>query len=214
MHPQILLDPAWNGGPPGEPKSIKIFKNSCIFPVPSKSRKSEPRVTKSLPKWCPKPSLGHLKVNLLLNCKSNENHCIYYVLKTSRRRILVPCLLPNQQKNNYGIRAAIGWSKWRKSHQYGSKVGPKGVPKSIKNLLKSKSGPKVSCWVSLGASGSTKWCPGTPKSHPGTSKCTCQASEQVSQVAKMEPRVYQIVNQLLARWRGVNNWILYYITLW
>ena len=115
------------------------------------------------------------------------------------------------KKNNYGIRAAIGWSKWRKSHQYGSKVGPKGVPKSIKNLLKSKSGPKVSCWVSLGASGSTKWCPGPPKSHPGMSKCSCQASEKVSQIPKMQPRVYQIVNQLLARWRGVNNWIYIYI---
>ena len=30
------------------------------------------------------------------------------------------------------------------------------------------------------------------------------------QVAKMEPRIYQIVNQLLARWRGVNNWIILY----
>ena len=65
--------------------------------------------------------------------------------------------------------------------------------------------------MSLGASGSTKWCPRTQKSHPGTSKCTCQASEKLSQVAKMEPRVYQIVNQLLARWRGVNNWIYIYI---
>ena len=67
----------------------------------------------------------------------------------------------------------------------------------------------MSCWVSLGASGSTKWCPGTPKAHPGTSKYNCQASEEVSQVAKMEPRIYQIVNQLLARWRGVNNWIYF-----
>ena len=83
-----------------------------------------------------------------------------------------------------------------------------GVPKSIKNL---RLAPKVSCWVSLGASGSTIWCPGTPKFHPGTSKCTCQVSEKLSQVAKMEPRVYQIVNQLLARWRGVNNWIHIYI---
>ena len=46
-------------------------------------------------------------------------------------------------KNNYGIRAAIGWSKWRKSHQHGSKVGPKGIPKSNKNLVKSKSGPQA-----------------------------------------------------------------------
>ena len=66
LTPLILRDPAWNGGAPGEPKSIKIYQNSYIFPIPSKSRKSEPRVTKSLSKWYPKPSPRHLKVNLLL----------------------------------------------------------------------------------------------------------------------------------------------------
>ena len=152
--------------PEGSQNPSKSIKIPTSFRYPQNQKKSEPRVTKSLPKWCPKPSPGHLKVNLLLNCKSNENNCIYYVLKTSRPRILVPCLLLNQQKNNYGICAVIGWCKWRKSDQHGSKVGPKGVPKSIKNVLKSKSGAQGVLLGVSGASGSTKWCPGTPKITP------------------------------------------------
>ena len=126
----------------------------------------------------------------------------------------MPCLLPNQQKNQLWNPCCHWVVQMTKKSPTWIQSWSQGGPKSIKNLLKSKSGPKMSCWVSLGASGSTKWCPGTPKSHPGTSKCTCQASEQVSQVAKMEPRVYQIVNQLLARWRGVNNWIYIYIYIY
>ena len=93
-------------------------------------------MTKSLPKWCPKPPPGHLNLKLSPNCKSNRNNCIHYVLGTSRHRILVPCPLPNHKKNHSGIHTAIGWSKLRTSRQNDSKVGPKGLPKSIKNLLK------------------------------------------------------------------------------
>ncbi len=52
-HPKILLDSrelARNGGPLGEPKSSKSIKIPTSFRYPQKSRKSEPRVTKSLPK--------------------------------------------------------------------------------------------------------------------------------------------------------------------
>ena len=65
-------------------------------------------VAKSLPKWNPDPTPRHRKLELSTNCKSNENHCIYYVLNTSRR-ILVPCPLPNRKKKKKksGIRTAI-----------------------------------------------------------------------------------------------------------
>ena len=138
------------------------------------------------------------KVNLLLNCRSNENHCIYNVLKTSRRRILVPCLLPNRQKNNnYGIRAVIGWSKWRKSDQHGSKVGPKGAPKSIKNVLKSKSGPQG---VVLGVLGGlrvnrmvprdTKITPWDVKTHlPGVRKAIPGSQNGATSLSDSQPTV-------------------------
>ena len=122
----------------------EIIKNPSKFqplPVPSKTRKSEPRVTKSLPKWSPKPSLGHLNLKLSANCKSNKNHCIYNVLDTSRHRVLVPCPLANHRKNHSGIHTAIRWSKLPTSRQNDSKVGPPGLPKSIKNPLKSRFGP-------------------------------------------------------------------------
>ena len=122
----------------------EIIKNPSKFkplPVPSKTRKSEPRVTKSLSKWSPKPAPGHLNLKLSANCKSNKNHCIYYVLDTSRHRVLVPCPLPNYKKNHSGIHTAIRWSKLPTSRQNDSKVGPPGLPKSIKNQLKSKFGP-------------------------------------------------------------------------
>ena len=98
-------------------------------------------MTKSLPKWSPKPPPGHLNLKLSANCKSNKNHCIYYVLGTSRHRILVPCPFPNHKNNYSGIHTAIRWSKLPTSRQNDSKVGPPGLPKSIKNRLKSKSGP-------------------------------------------------------------------------
>ena len=128
--------PTSRGSGFGDPR--EIIKNPWKLqplPVPSKTIKSEPRVTKNLPKWYPKPSPGHLNLKLSPNCKSNENHCVYYVLGTSRPRILVPCPLPNHKKNYSGIHTAIGWSKLRTSRQNDSKVGPKGLPKSIKNLL-------------------------------------------------------------------------------
>ena len=90
-HPQTST-----GSDFGDP--LEIMKNPLKFqplPVPSKTRKSEPRVTKSLPKWSPKPPPGHLNLKLSANCKSNKNHCIYYVLGTSRHRIPVPCPVPN-----------------------------------------------------------------------------------------------------------------------
>ena len=127
----------------GDPQ--EIIKNPSKFqplPVPSKTRKSEPRVTKSLPKWSPKPPPGHLNLKLSANCKSNKNHCIYYVLDTSRHRVLVPCPLPNHKKNHSEIHTAIRWSKLPTSRQNDSKVGPPGLPKSIKNLLKSRFGPQ------------------------------------------------------------------------
>ena len=127
----------------GDP--LEIIKNQSKFlplPVPSKTTKSEPRVTKSVPKWCPKPSPGHLNLKLPPDCKSNKNHCIYYVLGTSSHRILVPCPLPNHKKNHSGIHTAIRWSKLSTSRQNDSKVGPPGLPKSIKNRLKSRFGPQ------------------------------------------------------------------------
>ena len=138
------------------------------FRYPKKTCQSDPRVTKSLPKWCPKPSPGHLKVNLLLNCKSNENHCIYYVLNTSRRRYP----LTNHKKNNSRIRTAISWSILRQSRQNDSKVGAKGLPKSIKNLLKSRSGPQGVLLGVLGDLRIIKMLPRGTQMHPQDTKMT------------------------------------------
>ena len=89
MGPRLTVRPprAWTSR--GLRHSSKIRLNSNIFLVPSKTRKSDPMVAKSLPKWSPNPSPRHRKLELSQNCKSNENHCIYNVLNTSRRRILV-----------------------------------------------------------------------------------------------------------------------------
>ena len=108
------------------PETIKNPSKFQPLPVPSKTRKSEPRVTKSLPKWFPKPPPGHLNLKLSPNCKSNKNRCIYYVLGTSRHGVLVPCPLPNHKKNHSGIHTAIRWSKLPTSRQNDSKVGPRG----------------------------------------------------------------------------------------
>ena len=57
----------------GVPEIIKNPSKFQPLPVPSKTIKSEPRVTKSLPKWCPKPAPGNLNLKLSPNCKSNKN---------------------------------------------------------------------------------------------------------------------------------------------
>jgi len=138
----IYHPPSPSSGFGDPPETIKNPSKFQPPPVPSKTRKSEPRVTKSLPKWSPKPPPGHLNLKLSANCKSNKNHCIYYVLGTSRHRVLVPCPLPNHKKNHSGIHTAIRWSKLPTSRQNDSKVGPPGLPKSIKNPLKSRFGPQ------------------------------------------------------------------------
>ncbi len=142
-----------NWGPRSPPKFNQFVPFSPIFPprarigpgfVPGskKIRPSRPKVTKSLPKRCPKPPPGHLNLKLYADCKPHKNHCIYYVLGTSRHRVLVPCPLPNHKKNHSGIHTAIRWSKLPTSRQNDSKVGPPGLPKSIKNPLKSRFGPQ------------------------------------------------------------------------
>ena len=139
VNPPLTSANSGFGDPPGNhQKSIKIPTS----PIISKTRKSEPRVTKSLPKWFPKLPPGHLNLKLSPNCKSNKNHCIRYVLGTSRHRVLVPCPLPNHKKNHSGIHTAIRWSKLPASRQNDSKVGPPGLPKSIKNQLKFAFGPQ------------------------------------------------------------------------
>ena len=75
----------------------KFFENFMILESFFWDRflwKVRPRVTKSVPKWGPKPPPGYVNLKLSPNCKSNKNHCIYYVLKTSRRRIPVQCAVP------------------------------------------------------------------------------------------------------------------------
>ena len=109
------------------PEIIQNLSKFLPLPVPSKTRKSEPRASKSHPKCCPKPSPGHLNLKLSAKCKSNKNHCIYNVLGTSRHRLLVPCPLPNYKKNHSGIHTALGWSKLRTRPQNDFKVGPPGL---------------------------------------------------------------------------------------
>ena len=128
-HPHTSTDSGF-GDPP------EIIKNPSKFlplPVPSKTRKSEPRVTKSLPKWSPKPPPGHLNLKLSPNCKSNKNHCIYYVLGTSRHRVLVPCPLPNhKKKTTLESTLQLGGP----NYQQVVKMSPKWVPRGSRNPSK------------------------------------------------------------------------------
>ena len=158
-------------GPPGNhQKSIKIPTS----PSTLKNEKSEPRVTKSFPKWSPKPPPGHLNPKLSANCKSNKNNCIYYVLSTSwsRRRIPVQCPIQNHSKTNSGNCTPIWWSRARRCRQNDSKVGPEGVPKSIKNRLKARSGPQGVVLGVLGDLRIMKMLPRGTRMHPQDIKMT------------------------------------------
>ena len=117
------------GSPP------EIIKNPSKFqplPAASKTRKSEPRVTKSLPKWSPKPPPGHLNLKLSANCKSNKNNCIYYVLGTSRHRILVPCPLQITKKTTLESTLQLGGPNYEQV----VKMTPKLVPRGSRNPSK------------------------------------------------------------------------------
>ena len=127
-HPRTSTDSDF-GDPP------EITKNQSKFlplPVRSKTRKSEPRVTKSLPKWSPKPSPGHLNLKLSANCKSNKKYFICYVLGTSRHRVLVPCPLPNHKKNTLESTLQLGGP----NYQQVVKMTPKWVPWGSRNPSK------------------------------------------------------------------------------
>ena len=124
-------------------------------------------VAKSLPKWSPNPPPRHRKLELSQNCKSNENHCIYYVLNTSRHRILVPCPLPNHKKTT--IESALQFSG--PYYEKVVKMSPKLVPRGSQNPSKIFQiqvwSPRCPVWCPWGPQDHQNAAPGYPNASPG-----------------------------------------------
>ncbi len=132
----------------------------------SKSRKSEPRVTQSLPKWRPKHAHSNFRKTVHLT------KTLVFTMFWTHPDTASWCHVHSQIIKKTTLESALQFNG--PYYETIIKIIPKLVPRGSQNPSKIFENlslvPKESCWVSLGTSGSSKCCPRVPKCIPRISK--------------------------------------------